>query len=114
MKRNLTCIVCPRGCRMTVELEDKRVLSVSGNFCPRGIGYAEAECTHPTRTVTTTARCSDGSLVSVRTQKPIPKERMMDCMSMVNAMVVQLPVAVGDVIVEDAFGSPIIATQNKK
>ena len=114
MKRELTCIVCPRGCQMVVELEGKRVLSVSGNFCPRGKTYAETECTHPTRTVTTTAKCSDGSLVSVKTDRPIPKENMMDCMRMVNGIVVSLPVSVGDVILEDVFGARIVATQNKE
>lgn len=114
MKRELTCIVCPRGCQMVVELEGKRVLSVSGNFCPRGKTYAETECTHPTRTVTTTAKCSDGSLVSVKTDRPIPKENMMDCMRMVNGIVVSLPVSVGDVILEDVFGTRIVATQNKE
>ena len=114
MKRELTCIVCPRGCQMVVELEGKNVLSVSGNFCPRGKTYAETECTHPTRTVTTTAKCSDGSLVSVKTDRPIPKENMMDCMRMVNGSVVSLPVSVGDVILEDVFGARIVATQNKE
>ena len=114
MKRELTCIVCPRGCQMVVELEGKNVLSVSGNFCPRGKTYAETECTHPTRTVTTTAKCSDGSLVSVKTDRPIPKESMMDCMRMVNGTVVSLPVSVGDVILEDVFGARIVATQNKE
>ena len=114
MKRELTCIVCPRGCQMVVELEGKNVLSVSGNFCPRGKTYAETECTHPTITVTTTAKCSDGSLVSVKTDRPIPKENMMDCMRMVNGTVVSLPVSVGDVILEDVFGARIVATQNKE
>jgi len=114
MKRELTCIVCPRGCQMVVELEGKNVLSVVGNFCPRGKTYAETECTHPTRTVTTTAKCSDGSLVSVKTDRPIPKENMMDCMRMVNGTVVSLPVSVGDVILEDVFGARIVATQNKE
>lgn len=99
---------------MVVELEGKNVLSVVGNFCPRGKTYAETECTHPTRTVTTTAKCSDGSLVSVKTDRPIPKENMMDCMRMVNGTVVSLPVSVGDVILEDVFGARIVATQNKE
>ena len=52
----LTCIVCPMGCRMTVELSDGgEILSVTGNTCPRGKQYAIDECTHPVRTVTTTA-----------------------------------------------------------
>ena len=76
MTRNLTCIVCPLGCDLTVELADGKVLSVSGNTCPRGKKYAETECIAPMRTVTSTVRCDDGSLVSVKTDSPIPKEKM--------------------------------------
>ena len=47
MKRELTCIVCPKGCQLTVELEGKKVLSVEGYTCKRGVAYAEAECTAP-------------------------------------------------------------------
>ncbi len=113
MKRELTCIVCPRGCSMLLEVEGKKLLSVSGNFCPRGKVYAETECSHPTRTVSSTARCSDGGLVSVRTRTPIPKENMMDCMKIINSAIVTLPVSVGDIIIADVFGSDIIATQNR-
>ncbi|MBQ9086472.1 MAG: DUF1667 domain-containing protein [Clostridia bacterium] len=114
MKRELTCIVCPRGCQMVIELEGKEIKSVAGNFCPRGKSYAETECTHPTRTVTTTAKCSDGGVVSVKTLTPIPKEHMMDCMRIINGTVVALPVRVGDVILEDVFGSRVVATQNRE
>ena len=112
-KRELTCIVCPRGCQLTVELEDKTVLSVSGNVCKRGKVYAENECTNPMRTVTTTAKTSDGGVVAVKTETTIPKEKMFECMTLINSTVVDLPVAVGDVIIEDVFGSRVVATQNK-
>lgn len=113
MKRELTCIVCPRGCQLTVELEGKTVLSVSGNICKRGKTYAENECTNPMRTVTTTAKTADGGVVAVKTETTIPKEKMFECMEIINKTVVSLPVKVGDVILEDVFGSRVIATQNK-
>lgn len=114
MERKLTCIICPLGCELTVQVEDKKVLDVKGNTCPRGKVYAENECTNPQRTVTSTVRCSDGSLVSVKTDKPIPKEKMAECMLAINGAVAKLPVSIGDVIIEDVFGSNIVATQNKK
>ena len=64
MTRNLTCIVCPRGCDLFVEIEDGKVISVGGNACRRGLSYAESECTHPVRTVTSTMACEDGRVVS--------------------------------------------------
>ena len=114
MQRKLTCIICPLGCEITVQTEDKKVLDITGHTCPRGKAYAESECTAPKRTLTSTVRCSDGSLVSVKTQTPIPKEKMSECMAILNGVTATLPVSIGDVIVEDVFGSKIVATQNKK
>ena len=113
MIRNLTCIVCPLGCDLTVEIENGKVISVSGNTCPRGKKYAESECVSPVRTVTSTVRCEDGSLVSVKTSTPIPKDKMLDCIKIINNHVAHLPICVGDVIIKDVYGSNIVATQNK-
>ena len=110
-KRELTCIVCPRGCQMTVEIGDE--ISVSGNLCPRGKVYAQNECVNPQRTVTSTVRTSDGSVVAVKTEGTIPKAKMMECMEIINSIVLELPVKVGDVACEDVFGTRIVVTQNK-
>jgi CxxC motif-containing protein len=32
----MTCIICPRGCKMSVEIDNEKVLSCQGNFCIRG------------------------------------------------------------------------------
>ena len=53
-KRELTCIGCPMGCQLTVELENGEVLSVKGNECANGDRYARKEVTNPTRIVTST------------------------------------------------------------
>ena len=114
MIRELTCIVCPIGCSLTAEIENDKVVSVKGNTCPRGKVYAEAECTHPMRTVTSTMRCSNGEMVSVKTDSTIPKDKMFECMDIINKTTVKLPVHVGDVLIENVFGSNIVATQNKE
>lgn len=114
MERKLTCIVCPLGCELTAELDGKNVVSVVGNTCPRGEKYAIAECTNPQRTVTTTMKCADGSIVPVKTDRAIPKEKMSDCMKIINKSVAHLPISVGDIIIEDVFGANIVATQNKE
>lgn len=113
MERKLTCIVCPLGCQLTVQLNGREVVKVEGNTCPRGAEYARNECTNPQRTVTSTVRCENGGLVSVKTDRPIPKEKMSECMQLINKAVAKLPVAIGDVILSDVFGSNIVATQNK-
>ena len=113
MERNLTCIVCPIGCGLKVELEDGKVVAVSGNTCPRGEKYAESECTNPQRTSTTTVKCADDSVVAVKTDKPIPKEKMFECMEIINKTIAPLPISVGDVIIKDVFGANIVATAQK-
>ncbi len=111
--RELVCIVCPRGCALSVELDGKEVSSVTGNICPRGKKYAINECTHPMRTVTSTVKTSDGGVVAVKTDGTIPKEKMFECMEILSSVTAAVPVHIGDVIVENVFGVNIVATQNK-
>ena len=112
--RELTCIVCPLGCNLTVEISDGKVQRVSGNTCPRGKVYAEKECTNPERTITSTIRCEDGSILPVKTESPIPKDKIFECMEIINKTTAHLPIRVGDVIIKDVFGSNVVATQNRK
>ncbi|MBQ8005928.1 MAG: DUF1667 domain-containing protein [Clostridia bacterium] len=112
MKRELTCIICPIGCSLEVEIENGEVQSVKGNTCPRGKKYAETECIAPMRTVTTTVRCDDGSVLPVKTDSPIPKEKMFELMEIINNSIAHLPISIGDVIIENVFGCNIVATKN--
>lgn len=112
MKRELTCIVCPIGCSLTVNLEDGKVASVDGNTCPKGKAYAETECTAPMRTITTTVKCRSGEVVPVKTDRPIPKEKMFEAMKIINVVYPKLPISVGDVIIKDVFGSNVVAVKN--
>lgn len=113
MKRNLTCIVCPMGCSLEIEYEGKELIGIKGNTCKRGAEYAKNEFTNPVRTVTSTVKCENGDVVSVKTDRPISKSKLFECMELINKTVVKLPVSVGDVVLEDVFGCNIVATQNK-
>ena len=115
MIRELTCIVCPKGCQLKVELEGKNILSVSGYTCKRGEEYARAECTSPVRTVTTTVRCKDGAVVAVKTSSPIPKSMIFDVMREINALTADNNVKIGDVVIANVLdtGSDIVVTSNK-
>ena len=105
MTRELTCIICPRGCTLTVTLDEGKVTSVTGNACPRGVKYANDECTNPQRTVTTTARCADGSVVPVKTNKSIPKSKVFLCMEEINRATAPDDVKIGDVIISSVAGT---------
>ena len=114
MIRELTCIVCPKGCQLKVELEGKKVLSVTGHTCKRGVAYAEAECTAPMRTVTTTAAVVGGGVVPVKTDKTIPKELMFECMTEINKVRVPADAKLGDVVIENVLGTGanVVTTRN--
>lgn len=114
MTRELVCIICPRGCGLKVEMEDGIIQNVTGNTCPRGLKYAQDECCNPQRTVTSTVRCENGRMISVKTDRPIPKDKVFDCMKQINAVRVKLPVSIGEVILEDVFGSNVVATENAR
>ena len=116
MERILTCIVCPRGCTLKVELgENNAVLSVSGNACKRGAVYAENECTHPKRTVTSTVKCQDGSVVACKTSDTVPKELVFDVMKAINTVRANNDLQIGDVIIENVLdlGVNVVATSHK-
>ena len=114
IKRELTCIVCPRGCQLTVEIEDGNIISVTGNICRRGAVYAEDECTHPKRVVTSTVRCKSGKVVAVKTLGSVPKEKMFEVMAEINGVHPEGKLKIGDVIIENVCGTGVnvVATSN--
>lgn len=115
--RELTCISCPLGCALRVELnENGEVISVSGNTCKRGEEYGRREVTAPVRAVTSTVRVSGGTapVVPVRTNGNIPKEKIFDCMDEIRSASVNAPVKIGDVIIKNVADTEIdiIATKD--
>ncbi len=106
----LTCIRCPRGCQVVVELDDAgAIASVEGGACPRGEGYARAEVIDPRRVVTTTVCVAgrDDVVVSVKTDGDVPKGRVVDVVRALGACRVDLPVRMGDVVLADVCGTGV-------
>ena len=101
MKKCLTCIECPMGCEIEVQLENGKVLSVCGNNCPRGKLYAEAEVVCPKRVITSTVRADNGEMIPVKTDKPVRKDAMFDVMKKINSITCTMPVALGEVLVKN-------------
>lgn len=110
----LTCIVCPIGCTLTAEQNDNgEIVSVTGNTCPRGKVYAENELLHPVRTLTTTVAVKGTTRpLPVKTDRPIPKDKLFEAMKIVNSLCVNTPVHIGDVLYADLFGANLVATAN--
>jgi len=107
MTKKLTCIECPIGCRLTVDVENSKVIKVTGNECPKGEVYAASEIENPVRILTSAVLCRGLSLkmVSVRTDKPIPKSRMLEAMAEIKKIIVTRPLNAGDIIVKNFLGS---------
>lgn len=114
-QKNLTCIGCPLGCQIVVELNDGEIKSVTGNTCKRGDDYARKEVTSPTRIVTSTVRVIGGNAatVSVKTKSDIPKSKIFECVKAMKEVIVQAPIAIGDVILSNVAdtGVDIVATK---
>ena len=110
----LTCIICPMGCSMGVEVETdadghKKVLSVKDNGCKRGEQYAAKELQNPTRTLTSTIKVNGGVLpvVPVKTAGEVPKNMLLQCMEVVRRASCRAPVKRGDILLYDLLGTGI-------
>jgi CxxC motif-containing protein len=100
------------GCTLQVEMSGTQVLRVTGNTCKRGDVYARKEVTNPTRIVTTTVRLKGKGVLPVKTKEDIPKEKIMECVKELKDLVIEGPVQIGQIILENAAGTgiPVIAT----
>lgn len=114
MTRNMICIGCPMGCELTVEVEDGKAVSVTGNTCGIGKKYAETEVSAPVRMVTSTVMSEDGVPVPVKTAASVPKDKIFDVVNCIKAARVKLPVKIGDTVTENAAdtGVSVIVTKN--
>ena len=113
MERKMICIICPRGCSLTADVTADGV-TVTGNACPKGAEYAVNECTNPVRTVTATVRVAnrENTMVSVKTETPVAKGRMMEVMEKLRSISVNAPLAIGDEVLAEVCGSRIVVTKD--
>lgn len=109
--KELTCIVCPRGCHLTVDDN----LNVSGNFCKRGENYAKNELTRPMRNISSTVKIVSKTInrLPVKTSDNIPKDKFFQVMDEINKVVVKAPINVGDIVIKNVLdlGIDIVSTR---
>ena len=109
------CATCPSECLLTVKVERDadgavvEVRSVTGNNCPRGDKFAHQELTCPTRVLTTTVAVSGGdeTLLPVRTAEAIPLALHVQVMDLIRGLVIEAPVRMGDVVLENLLNTNI-------
>lgn len=115
MTREMICINCPMGCRLTVDDTDRENILVTGNTCPRGAVYAKNEVVAPKRMVTSTVKVRGGTLpmVSVKTREAIPKELIFESLALLKDITLTAPVQIGDVALGNIAGCGVdfIATK---
>lgn len=113
-KKELTCICCPMGCDLSVELEGTEVMSIIGNTCKRGDTYARDEIVHPVRMVTSIVKVKNGKLkmLPVKTKEPIDKAKINECLEALKTVEVKAPIHIGDIVVKNAAGVDIVAARN--
>ncbi len=112
MKKTITCVICPRGCTMTADIQGDSI-TVTGNACARGEKHAIGECTNPVRSLTSIIRVGnrENTMVSVKSGSPVPKDKMFAIMDVIHATSVLAPIKIGDVMIAGVFGTDIVATK---
>ncbi len=112
----LTCILCPSGCDISIDdIKEDGVLVFSGCRCERGKEWAISEVCAPLRVLTTSIVCRQGELplVSVKSDRPIPKDSIMKIILFLRTIVLDAPVEIGCRVASDPCGIPcnIIVTR---
>lgn len=107
----MCCTTCPSGCTLSVSIDEQgNIAEVGGNNCPRGLIFARGEWTDPVRTLTSTAYAVIGGkeyLIPVKSRQPISKMKMKEAMEAINELIIDRPVTMGDVLIEDLAGTGI-------
>ena len=114
-KKRFTCVTCPVGCEVDVELQNGSIVSIKGNKCDKVKEFVLQELKEPMRVLTTTVRIEGAkwAMLPVRTDKPIPKRLFLQAMGELAGIDLKAPVHMSEVIVRDIAGSSanIVATR---
>lgn len=107
--REICCVVCPKGCTVSVSGEDGKITQISGYTCPRGKTYAENEFIAPKRILTTTVKAEGYSspVISVRSAEAIEKAMLFPCMQLLRTVTVSAPFEIGRVVVENILDTKV-------
>ncbi|MEG1777792.1 MAG: DUF1667 domain-containing protein [Angelakisella sp.] len=104
---NVICIVCPKGCHLSVD--EQNGYAVTGFGCERGKEYGKKELVNPTRVITSTVKLTGGihPRCPVKTNGDIPKGDIPAAMAMLDKLEFKSPIHVGDVVAKDICGTGV-------
>jgi len=117
-KKEITCIVCPIGCKILVKTNGKDFEICNGNKCKKGIEYAKSEALDPRRMLTSSVLVNNGEwpLVSVKSSKSVPKNKIIQVLKLIKKAKVDAPIKLGQSIIKNVANTriDIIATKSIK
>ena len=118
VEKKITCILCPIGCEILAEIKEGECRIIEGCKCKGGEEYAINEVFNPKRMLTTSILIENGvwPLVSVKSSKPIPKEKLFNVLKQIKKTTIKAPVKSGQIIIKNLenIGINIIATKTVK
>jgi CxxC motif-containing protein len=99
----IICIICPNSCRLSVYKDEKGEIQVLNALCKRGIEYGKQEFLFPKRLLITTMQIKNGTLpvIPVRSDVELPKDKIMDAIKVVNDTVINAPIKVGEILIDN-------------
>ena len=102
--KDIRCIICPTGCLVHVENVNGELI-IEGHSCKRGEEYAREEFVAPKRILTTTMRVEKGflPLIPVRSNQPIPKDKLEEVLKEIARKKIDAPIKMGDVLIENVL-----------
>jgi CxxC motif-containing protein len=100
---------------MDVQLQGDAVLQVTGNQCGRGLQYAKQEAVLPMRVLTGLMRTAGtGRHFPVRTDRPVPRARLLDCARELRRQRPADAFDAGDIVIKDICGTGANVVVTKK
>jgi CxxC motif-containing protein len=116
-KGTVICVGCPMGCEITLTIDASgEVSNIVGNSCKEGKKYAVDEYRNPLRVLTATVLTEDSCqpLLPVRTDRPMPRSKLIDAMSVLAKVRAKPELEAGDILVHNLLGtgSNVVATSS--
>jgi len=113
--KQITCITCPIGCRISIETLDGQLI-FSGNNCQRGEEFARTEIISPVRSLTTTVKTAfpHKPVLPVRTKGEVPKVKIKEIMRELSCIIITNKIGIGETVAKNISGTgcDIIATSD--
>ncbi|KYK29289.1 molybdopterin oxidoreductase [Thermoplasmatales archaeon SG8-52-1] len=108
-EKDITCIVCPIGCKILIKTNGKQCEILKGSKCKKGTDYARNEALDPRRMLTSSILVNNGEwpLVSVKSSKPVPKGKVFSVLKEIKKTKVNAPVKSGQIIIKQKLHSLI-------